>query len=85
MGERLRSPDPEICCDFNGRMTSLAIRFRDLSALGLTLDGAVDDDLFLYDGESRRNCRAGRELRDLSAWEIREKMTVGAPLVTADT
>lgn len=43
---RLKSPDPEIFCDFNGCVTDLGYMptngtIRDLAALGLTLENAV--------------------------------------------
>jgi hypothetical protein len=46
MTKRTRSTDPEIWCDFNGRMTERGYRpthgtFEDLAALGLTLEEAV--------------------------------------------
>jgi hypothetical protein len=46
MGKRARSSDPEIWCDFNGRMTERAYlptngTIQDLAALGLTLETAV--------------------------------------------
>lgn len=46
MTRRGKSPDPEIWCDFNGRMTErgyLPTRgtIQDLAALGLTLESAV--------------------------------------------
>lgn len=47
MATRVRSPDPEIFCDFNGRMTERGYlpthgTVRDLAALGLTLESAID-------------------------------------------
>jgi len=46
MAKRVRSTDPEIWCDFNGRMTERGYlptsgTVRDLAALGLTLETAV--------------------------------------------
>jgi hypothetical protein len=46
MSKRVRSPDPEIYCDFNGRMTKRGYlptsgTVRDLATLGLTLETAV--------------------------------------------
>jgi hypothetical protein len=46
MGVRTKSPDPEIYCDFNGRITERGYlptngTLRDLAALGLTLESAI--------------------------------------------
>ncbi|MBW8816040.1 MAG: hypothetical protein JF588_21700 [Caulobacterales bacterium] len=46
MKARAKSPEPEIYCDFNGRMTERGYlptngTVRDLAALGLTLENAV--------------------------------------------
>lgn len=46
MSRKPKSPHPEIYCDFNGRMTERGFlptqgTFRDLAALGLTIEEAV--------------------------------------------
>lgn len=57
MTKRGRSTDPEIWCDFNGRMTERGYlptngTIRDLAALGLTLETAVGHRFVFMSGDA---------------------------------
>ena len=57
MSKRVRAPDPEIWCDFNGRMTERGYlptngTIRDLAALGLTLETAVGRRFVFVSGDA---------------------------------
>ncbi len=56
MAKRAKSTDPEIWCDFNGRMTERGYlptsgTIRDLATLGLTLEEAVGRRFVLVSGD----------------------------------
>ena len=56
MTKREKSSDPEIWCDFNGRMTERGFlptsgTLRDLAALGLTLESAVGRRFVFVSGD----------------------------------
>jgi hypothetical protein len=62
MAKRAKSSDPEIWCDFNGRMTERGYlptsgTIRDLTSLGLTLEEAVGRRFVLVsdDGDEQGN------------------------------
>jgi hypothetical protein len=62
MAKRAKSSDPEIWCDFNGRMTERGYlptsgTIRDLATLGLTLEEAVGRRFVLVsdDGDEQGN------------------------------
>jgi hypothetical protein len=57
MTKRARSPDPEIWCDFNGRMTERGYlptsgTIQDLAALGLTLETALGQRFVFVSGDA---------------------------------
>jgi hypothetical protein len=57
MSARAKSPDPEIFCDFNGRITKRGYMptngtVRDLATLGLTLEDAVGRRFVFISGDA---------------------------------